>query len=71
LKAAWILTDTTQRKAALKAAWSAFAASQKSAREAFRKSKKAAWAQFRTDGKTCKVNTSEEGNVEATADVSL
>lgn len=71
LKAAWALTDTAQRQTALKAAWKTFTTSHKSAREAFRTAKKAAHQQFRTDAKTCKGNTSEEGNVEMSSDISL
>jgi hypothetical protein len=71
LKAAWALTDATARKTALRTAWQTFTKSHKGARDAYRKSKQAAWQQFRADAKTCRGNASEEGNVEATGEISL
>ncbi len=71
LKAAWALTDATARKTALRTAWQNFTKSHKSARDAYRVARQAAWKQFKTDSKTCKGNASDEGNVEATGEISL
>jgi len=54
LKAAWAITDKTQRNAALKAAWAAFNGTWKNARQALNGQKKAAWSAFKADAKTCK-----------------
>lgn len=54
LKAAWALTDATQRNNAIKAAWAAFNGTWKKGREALNTGKKTAWKTFRTDAKTCK-----------------
>lgn len=54
LKAAWALTDATQRNAALKAAWATASKSVKTARSTFKTARQAAWKTFKTDAKTCK-----------------
>lgn len=53
LKAAWALTDATQRSAANKAAWTAFQGTWKKASQSVKASRKAAWAAFKTDAKAC------------------
>lgn len=54
LKAAWALTDTTQRNAALKAAWETYGKAVKTARSTFKTSRQSAWSAFKTSAKACK-----------------
>ncbi len=54
LKAAWALTDKTQRNAALKVAWSAFNGTWKKASMAMKGAKNTAWKTFNADAKDCK-----------------
>ena len=53
LKAAWAITDNTQRKTAIKTAWTAFQGTWKKTKQAMRNAKKTAWQQFRTERKAC------------------
>ena len=63
LKAAWALTDKTQRTAAIKAAWSAFAGTWKKASMAMKSAKNDAWKTFGSDAKTCKVPGAESSGM--------
>jgi hypothetical protein len=53
LKAAWALTNAKDRNAAIRAAWSAYRKSFKSANATFRASRNAAWKTFNTARKAC------------------
>lgn len=53
LKAAWAITDNTQRKTAIKTAWTAFQGTWKKTKQAMMNVKKTAWQQFRTERKAC------------------
>ena len=61
LDAAWSLTDSKARNAAIKAAWTAWAQASSSAAKAMRTAKNAAWTQFRADGKACGAPASAYG----------
>ena len=59
LKAAWALTDKTQRNAALKTAWTAFEGTWKKASAAMKTARNGAWTAFKTDSKACKQTGAE------------
>ncbi len=61
LKAAWAISDKTQRNAALKAAWAGFQGTWKTASQALRTQKKDAWSAFNADAKQCKQPGAEGG----------
>lgn len=65
LDAVWSTADRTERKTAREAAWSAWDATAKSARQAFRTARKAAWDTFRTSAKVCRTPSSELESVMA------
>ncbi len=54
LKAAWLLTDKTARRAAIKKAWTDFRAAAKTARVTLNKARRAAWKQYAVDLKACR-----------------
>jgi hypothetical protein len=58
---AWAITDTAQRKAAIKTAWQTFKQSKQTAQLTFKKARNAAWEAFRIATKTCGEKTSDEG----------
>lgn len=55
VKAAWLLTDKTQRETALKAAHDAFRTSSQKSRQVFDAARKTAHTAFKTDATSCKV----------------
>ena len=65
LKAAWALTVAKDRNAAIRAAWTAFRISFKSANKTFRTERAAAWKTFNTARKACgpQSQTSDEGTM--------
>lgn len=67
LKAAWSQTDKKMRRAAIKTAWKAYAASVASARTA----RKAAWTTFYADRKACGPGAAAEDATTHAADQNL
>jgi len=62
LLAAWEIVEKSARKTAVKAAWTSFSTSKKSAAAAWKKTRTDAWKAFSTAAKTCKVDVSAESS---------
>ncbi len=60
LNAAWGITNVKQRRLALRAAWTAFQGTWKSASKGLRVAKNAAWTQFNKDRRACNGNAGDE-----------
>ncbi len=71
LKTAWAITSRTDRRTALKNAWSAFTASQKLAAKNLKTAKKNAWTQFSTDRKACGKSAAADDNGTSGMDTNL
>jgi hypothetical protein len=62
VKAAWLLTDKTQREAALKNAYNAFRGTWKTAKSTLNTARKDAWKTFKNETKSCKIPGSQSEN---------
>lgn len=60
LHAAWSIADSSQRKAAVKTAWTAFAQSKKAAKATYKTARQTAWSNFQKAAKQCKESMSDE-----------
>jgi hypothetical protein len=60
---AWALTDSKQRKEAIKTAWKTFKDAKKAARKKFKDDSRAAWKTFRTAAKSCKGGATDTSDV--------
>lgn len=61
LHSAWGMTDVKARRTAIRAAWSVYRTTHRTAVNAHRTAHNAAWGTFRTASKTCHGNSYEEG----------
>ncbi len=71
LNAAWAITDKTQRRTALRQAWTDFRTAAMKARNDLRKAKLDAWKQFMTDKKVCAPKGVPDDMTNASVDANL
>jgi uncharacterized membrane protein len=60
LKAAWGISNSKERRKAIREAWANFAKSKKEASKIFNQARKEAWKQFRNDAKACRATATNE-----------
>lgn len=65
LAAAWDLTETASRRAAIKSAWVSFRTTKQTAKKMYVKSRNALWATFKSSSKACHLPTGEEPSNES------
>jgi len=60
LHAAWAISDSGQRKAAIKSAWMTFKQSKQLAQRTFRNARRIAWTNFKTAARQCGTSITDE-----------
>lgn len=65
LAAAWVLTDTSARRQAIKGAWVSFRNTKQTAKQMYVKDRKALMTTFKSAAKLCKVETGEDASNES------